>query len=57
MRDMDSDILYTIYIDGKNAVRLRNKKPMGSNPYLEGTASHAAWAKGVKEQKESEGIK
>lgn len=57
IRDIDGDVLYTIYMDGKTAVRLRNKKPIGSNPYIQGTNSHAAWEKGVKEQKELEGIK
>lgn len=57
MRDMDGDILYTIYMDGKNAVKYRKKKPIGSNPYIQGTPSYLAWEKGVKEQKELEGVK
>ena len=56
IRDENGDVLHTIYQDGKNAVKFRKKKPIGSNPYLPGTASNDAWENGVKEQKELEGI-
>ena len=53
----NSDALHMAYTDGKKAIQNRKKQPHISNPYQEGTGVYESFEKGVKEQKEVEGLK